>query len=130
MTDPFENEDEEWVEICDSTGKRSAMRHLATISLGGKTYFVLGALREDSAGESEEGLLLVREDHTVDGMQEYVIAEDESEIENVVGHFVSHAILHMIEQTVCEGISDEDCPCGARHRPGDFCYCDDPDYLQ
>ena len=85
MTDPFELEDEEWVEICDADGKRSSMRRLAEVSFGGKNYHVLGAVRQDELGDEEHGLVLVREDQTVDGAQEYVITEDEEEIEHVVG---------------------------------------------
>ena len=66
MNDPFEFEEDEWVEICDASGKRSAMRHLATLSVSGKTYFVLGAVSQEEDGP--DGLLLVREDETVDGV--------------------------------------------------------------
>ena len=129
MTDPFEHDDEEWVEICDAEGKRSAMRHLATVSVGGKNYFVLGASREAEAGVMEHGLMLVREDETVDGAHEYVVAEDDEEIENVVGHFIAHAIMEMIAHAA--SIAEEaDCPCGIKHRAGEFCVCDNPDFLQ
>ena len=125
MTDPFETE-EEWVELCDSNGKRASMRHLATISFSGKVYHVLGSAEEDE----ENGLLLVREDRTVDGVQEYVIAEDEHEIEDVVGRFVMHSVMRMIERTMQETSEGQICPCGMTHRPGEFCVCDDPEYLQ
>ena len=98
MTDPFEHDDAEWVEICDADGKRSSMRLLATIGFSGKNYYVLGAEREGEDGEIQHGILLLREDQTVDGVQEYVIADDESEIENVVGRFVMHLIV--LEETV------------------------------
>ena len=131
MTDPFELEDEEWIEICDSEGKRSAMRLLATISFSGKTYYVLGAVSDDADGEPEHGLLLLREDQTIDGAQEYVVADDESEIENVVGRFVMHAIMNMVASATPEQIEgDETCPCGTKHAPGEFCVCDQADFLQ
>ena len=60
MDNPFEPEEEEWVEICDASGKRAAMRHLATLSVSGKTYFVLGSVSQEE--DRPEGLLLVRED--------------------------------------------------------------------
>ena len=94
MNDPFEFEEDEWVEICDASGKRSAMRHLATLSVSGKTYFVLGAVSQEEDGP--DGLLLVREDETVDGVQEYVVADDESEIEDVVGRFVAHTLMQIV----------------------------------
>lgn len=130
MTDPFELEEEEWVEICDADGKRSTMLLLATIAFSGKTYFVLGAQNEGDDGEIERGLLLLREDQTIDGAQEYVIADDETEIENVVGRFVMQSIMKMIAHTLKEMPEDTDCPCGVRHRPGEFCVCENADFLQ
>lgn len=130
MTDPFEFDEEEWVEICDAEGRRSSMRHLATVSVGGKKYFVLGALREEADGSTEHGLMLVREDQTIDGAQEYVVTEDESEIENVVGHFIAQSILKMLSEAAVSSLEEEECPCGMKHRAGEFCVCDNPDYLQ
>ena len=130
MNDPFEFEEDECVEICDASGKRSAMRHLATLSVSGKTYFVLGAVSQEEDGP--DGLLLVREDETVDGVQEYVVADDESEIEDVVGRFVAHTLMRIVESAMDEAQEDGDdvCPCGIKHAPGEFCVCDETDLLQ
>ena len=130
MTDPFEHDDAEWVEICDADGKRSSMRLLATIGFAGKNYYLLGAQQEREDGEEEQGLLLLREDQTIDGAQEYVIADDESEVESVVGRFVMQSIMQMVTSAVAEGYNPEDCPCGEEHQPNEFCYCGNPDYLQ
>ena len=130
MTDPFGQDDAEWVEICDADGKRSSMRLLATIGFAGKNYYLLGAQQEREDGEEEQGLLLLREDQTIDGAQEYVIADDESEVENVVGRFVMQSIMHMVTSAVAGGFDTDDCPCGMEHRPDEFCYCGNPDYLQ
>ena len=119
-------DDEEWVEICDASGRRSAMRHLATLSVSGKTYFVLGSVDEEQ-GEPD-GLLLVREDETVDGVQEYVVADDEKEIEDVVGRFVAHTITRIVEQAAED--AQADCACGMKHAPGEFCACNEPELLQ
>ena len=131
MDNPFEPDEEEWVEICDASGKRAAMRHLATLSVSGKTYFVLGSVSQEEDGP--DGLLLVREDETVDGVQEYVVADDESEIEDVVGRFVAHTLMKIVENAMDEAQEvdeDEVCPCGMRHAPGEFCVCDEADLLQ
>lgn len=128
MDNPFELDDGEWVEICDASGKRSAMRHLATLSVSGKTYFVLGSVGEEQ-GEPD-GLLLVREDETVDGVQEYVVADDENEIEDVVGRFVAHTLTQIIDHALEEAQEDDVCPCGLKHEPGEFCVCGDADLLQ
>ena len=130
MTDPFEHDDAEWVEICDADGKRSSKRLLATIGFAGKNYFILDALRENDDGDAEHGLLLLREDQTIDGAQEYIIADDDAEIENVVGRFVMQSIVKMVERTMAEASTDEGCPCGIKHAPDEFCFCDNPDYLQ
>ena len=130
MTDPFEHDDAEWVEICDADGKRSSMRLLATIGFAGKNYFILDALRENDDGDAEHGLLLLREDQTIDGAQEYIIADDDAEIENVVGRFVMQSIVKMVERTMAEASTDEGSPCGIKHAPDEFCFCDNPDYLQ
>ena len=123
MAESLEMEDEEWFEISDATGKRSAMRHLATLSVNGKTYYLLDAVEDD-----ESGFLLVREDCTMDGMQEYVIADDEHEIEDVLGKLIAHTLSQMMDQMWTE--KDEVCSCGIKHRPGEFCFCDDEDLLQ
>ena len=130
MEDPFEFDDEQWVEICDADGKRSAMRLLATIGFGGKNYFILGAHGENEDGDEERGLILLREDQTIDGAQEYVIADDEDEIENVVGRFVMQSIARMIEKVIPDIEADNECACGVKHRPGEFCVCGETDYLQ
>lgn len=130
MTDPFENEelDEEWVEISDAQGRKAALRHIATIRCGEKNYHVLGAIREGD--ECEGGLLLVREDETVDGMQEYVVTNDESEIERVVSGFVSHVLAAHLPEILEQEPEVDAGTCGMRHKPWEFCYCDQPEYLQ
>lgn len=131
MNNPFDLDEDEWVEICDASGKRAAMRHLGTLSVSGKTYFVLGSVSQEE--DRPEGLLLVREDETMDGVQEYVVADDESEIEDVVGRFVAHTLMKIMENAMDEAQEDdgdEMCPCGMRHAPGEFCVCDEADLLQ
>ena len=127
MNNPFDRDEDEWVEICDASGKRSAMRHLATLSVSGKTYFVLGAVSQEEDGP--DGLLLVREDETVDGVQEYVVADDESEIEDVVGRFVAQIVENAMDDAP-EDEEDAPCLCGMKHAPGEFCFCDEADLLQ
>ena len=61
--------------------------------------------------------MLVRQDCTPDGADEYVITEDEREIEQVVGRYVIESLLDEIGE-VSEG--EETWPCGENHRPGNF----------
>lgn len=129
MARSFEEDDRfdgEWVEICDMEGRWASLRHLATIRLGKKTYVLLGTEREDALERGE--LMLLREDQTVDGAQEYVVARDEGEIERVVGEFAAHLMAEDMSMAQDDGQMVE--TCGCTHRFGEFCYCDDPAYLQ
>ena len=124
--------DDEWVEICDIEGRRMSMRHLATMRLGEKTYILL-----DDGSVIERGecmLMLVREDRTVDGAKEYVVSSDEKEIECVMGRFAAHLFEMTLKEEMEElppmDVAELTETCGREHRPGEFCYCDDPAYLQ
>lgn len=135
MTGPFgEDElfDDEWVEICDIEGHRMSMRHLATMRLGEKTYILLEDGSEETRGEG--AMMLVREDRTVDGAKEYVVSSDEQEIERVIGRFAAHLFEMTMQDDDMPGMDEHDMEmaeaCGCAHRPGEFCYCDDPAYLQ
>ena len=61
------------------------------------------------------------------GEDEYVITEDEHEIEQVVGRYVIESLLDEIGEVSDE---EETWPCGENHRPGEFCYCGQNEYLQ
>lgn len=122
------DEEIELVEISDAEGNRAEMRRLATVKYSGKLYHILGAVQEDETDDfSDDGLVLVRQDCTPDGADEYVITEDEREIEQVVGRYVIESLLDEIGE-VSEG--EETWPCGENHRPGEFCYCGQNEYLQ
>lgn len=130
MTELFD--DDNVVEICDETGRKASMVHLATVQYGTKVYFVLGAVRETEEGEEERGLLLVREETTVDGEQEYVVANDAEEVENVVRHFFAQSVMEALGMDAQEDEEEpEVCPvCGDTHGPGEFCFCGQPEFLQ
>lgn len=137
MTELFEIDEEEWVEISDDEGRKAALRHLAMVRDGKKTYHILGAYSPKEEGEGEGGLLIVREDETADGAQEYVLTSDEAEVERVIGGFVMHtlALAAASQEQDDEEQSEEEnapvlCACGMIHKPGEFCICDDPDMLQ
>lgn len=129
MSELFTGDDEEWIEISDAEGHKAALRHLAMIRDGAKIYHILGAFSSGEDGEDESGFLLIREDATADGAQEYVVASDEDEIERVVGGFVLHALSMFVAAQ--EDADDDVCEaCGERHAPGEFCVCGDPELLQ
>lgn len=125
----FKNDEEVWVEVSDAEGHTAALRHLATVHDGGRIYHILAAYEPKEDGNG--GLLLVREDTTADGAEEYVLASDEKEIERVIGGFIARAMALLNAFAESDEDEDEPCPaCGERHAPGEFCYCDDPDMLQ
>lgn len=132
MSDSFEEEDfvpeDEWVEISDIDGKKASLRHLATVRVDDQVYHVLGSGNEEE--QDEKALMLIREDKTVDGANQYVIAGDEREVERVVAHFVLNVIKAHLESDVFMPDDEEIEACGCRHRAGEFCFCDDPAYLQ
>ena len=131
MSEAFDDEDftleDEWVEISDSNGNKASLRHLATIQCDGKSYSVLGQLR----GSRELALMLVREDLKLDGAMEYVMVRDEQEIGHVIGRLVMRLLGQMLALESEESALDYSFgPCGMRHAPGEFCCCDDPEFLQ
>jgi len=136
--------DDEWVDLYDVEGRKASLRHLATVRLSGKNYMILGELPEDLNAKGR--LMLVREEQTVDGAAEYVIAHDAAEIEKVMEHFAMHILMDHLDELppeIAEELAqiekdlsempepdDIDGPCGCSHRPGEFCFCGDPAYLQ
>lgn len=140
MTEPFEEDEffeDEWVDVYDGEGKKASLRHLATVRIGGKTYMILG---EQEDFQEKGRLMLVREDQTVDGVTQYVVASEAAEVERVMGHFAMHLLMDHLDELPPD-IADElagmdidhlmdDAPCGCSHRPGEFCYCGIERYLQ
>ena len=139
MTGPFEDDEffeDEWVDVYDVEGKKTSLRHLATVRLDGKTYMILG---EQEEFQEKGRLMLVREDQTVDGVTQYVVTHNETEIEQVMGHFAMHLLMDHLDE-LPDDLADElaaididhmdDAPCGCSHRPGEFCFCGIDAYLQ
>lgn len=127
MANSREHDDGEWVEISDASGNRAALRHLGTVKFNDKTYYVLGAVKLNDDGEDEGGFVLVRQDQIGDA-QQYVITSDEDEVENVIGRFIMNEIISQFGSA--DYVDDGMCHCGLPHKLGDFCYCDDPEFLQ
>lgn len=143
MTEPFEEEEffeDEWVDVYDVEGHKASLRHLATIRHEGKAYMILGETPEEF--EQKGRLLLVREEETVDGVTQYVMVHDAPVIEQVMSRFAMHLLMDHLDDLPPEiaqeleqlelsaQISDMDKSCGCSHRPGEFCFCGIPAYLQ
>ena len=132
MADPFDQDelllDDEWVELCDLEGHRASFRHLATIGLNDKVYMILGDMRDGM--QAPGALMLVREDETADGLNQYVVVNDKQEIEFVVRRFAARLLTDgIMDEEIYEEEPQEE-SCGCRHRPWEFCFCDDPAFLQ
>lgn len=143
MAEPFEEDEffeDEWVDIYDVEGRKASLRHLATVRLAGKTYMILGEMQDDLADKGR--LMLVRQEQTVDGAVQYVMTHDAAEIEQVMSHFAMHLLMEHLDELPDElarelehmdliaKADDPDEFCGCSHRPGEFCFCGDPAYLQ
>ena len=122
------DEEIELVEISDAEGNRARCAVWLPWNTEESSIHILGAVQEERNGRFfGRRLVLVRQDCTPDGADEYVITEDEREIEQVVGRYVIESLLDEIGE-VSEG--EETWPCGENHRPGEFCYCGQNEYLQ
>jgi len=142
MAQSFEEDEyfeDEWVDVYDIEGHKASLRHLATVRISGKTYMILGEMHEDEPNKGR--LMLIREEKTGDGATQYVVTHDESEIEQVMGHFAMHLLMEHLDELPPElaeelsamDLEDEielNAQCGYAHLPGEFCFCGDPAYLQ
>ena len=143
MAEPFEEDEffeDEWVDIYDVEGRKASLRHLATVHLGGKTYMILGEMQDDLSDKGR--LMLVRQEQTVDGAAQYVMTHDAAEIELVMSHFAMHLLMDRLDELpddlarelehmdMIARVDDQNESCGCSHRPGEFCFCGDPAYLQ
>lgn len=134
MSHSMEEEDalfeDEWAEVSDIQGRKATFRHLATIQCDEMTYHVLGAIREERP--NQRALMLIREEETADGALQHVIVNSEQEIEYIIGQFVARVLEQHINEAseYDEMMDDMQDACGCIHKAGEFCYCDDPAYLQ
>ena len=74
-----------WFEVSDEEGHTAALRPIATVVSGGKVYSLMGAIRQGDTGESEGGLVLVRQNTLLhrEGTR-YEVVGDEQETEQVM----------------------------------------------
>ena len=142
MAESFEEDEffeDEWVDVYDVEGRKASVRHLATIRIHGKTYMILGEMQGDEPDKGQ--LMLVRQEQTSDGVTQYVVTHNEAELEQAMGHFAMHLLMDHLDELPPElaqelsllDLNDrEEIPvyCGCRHKPGEFCFCGDPSYLQ
>ena len=130
MFDSFNN-DGDWFVVSDDDGRESSMKHLATVVHNGKTYVILGAVKDGPSGAPEGGILLLREEYVSENQKVYSVERDRSIAEHIIGSFIMRTLAEHFAQNMdsCDE-PDSQSACGMNHLPGDFCYCDDPQYLQ
>lgn len=134
MSDTFDSIENERIEILDDNGNTIVFRPMAVIGAGEEMLYVFGSVRDDAEKRQRQlRLMIVRKEETAKGKaSQYVICENSKELEKLVTSYMKQ----IIEQAVARntGVIDEeillDEKCEAEHGPFEFCYCDQPDYLQ
>ena len=134
MSDTFDTIENERIEILDDNGNTIVFRPMAVIGAGEEMLYVFGSVRDDAEKRQRQlRLMIVRKEETVKGRaSQYVICENNKELEKLVTSYMKQ----IIEQAVARntGLLDEeiqlDEQCEEEHGPFEFCYCDQPDYLQ
>ena len=122
--------EEERIEIVDDDGNSLVYRPLAAFADGEETYYVFGAVKAMAEENLRQlRLMLVKKDEAVAGEKKYVICDDEDEVRQVIGSVIRD-IVEMMTQTSEQDEETGDGQCSCRHLPGEFCYCDRPEYLQ
>lgn len=121
--------DMEWFEVSDENGGTAALHPIATVVSEGKVYSLMGAIRKSESGESEGGVVLVRQNTLLhrEGTR-YEVVGDEQEVETVM-------------EQVMEALSEESEPympffpmarasLSSSGKPREFSICDREDLLQ
>ncbi len=121
----------EWFQVSDEEGRVAVLRPIATIVDSGKVYSLMGAIRVNEAGDSEGGLVLVRQNSLLneEGTR-YEVVGDDAEIEKVMGHVLSALLTEYENDEFYTAPLKESGECGVSHGPLEFCYCDSDEYLQ
>ena len=118
-------EEEGWFEVRDEEGRTAALRPIATIVWQGKVYSLMGAIRLNTDGEGEGGLVLVRQNKLKHGEgTRYEVVGDENE----KAHVMDRVISALLTEAGDEARVEQECPHG--DGPQEFCICDDEALLQ
>ena len=132
MSDSFDIENER-IEILDDNGNSVVYRPMAIIGAGEEVLYVFGAVRNDIEKRQRQlRLMIVRREGTKEGQaSRYVVCENNKELEQIVSSYIKQIVeqaarRHMMQE---EDGSAEVC-CDESHGVFEFCYCDQPEYLQ
>ncbi|MBR1408916.1 MAG: hypothetical protein IJ573_08490 [Clostridia bacterium] len=125
------NEEVGWFEVSDEEGRVAALRPIATVVYNAKVYSLMGAIRMNEEGESEGGLVLVRQSSLLNSEgTRYEVVSDNNEIEHVMGQVMAALLTESPEISELLGSENAEAACGSEHGPFEFCYCDNDRYLQ
>ena len=121
----------EWFQVSDEEGRVAVLRPIATIVDSGKVYSLMGAIRVNDTGDSEGGLVLVRQSNLLneEGTR-YEVVGDDAEIEKVMGRVLSALLTEYENDAFYPAAVTERSECGVAHGPLELCYCDCDEYLQ
>ncbi len=118
-----------WFEVSDEDGHTAALRPIATIVSDGKVYSLMGAIRQSETGESEGGIVLVRQTTLLhrEGTR-YEVVGDEQETERVMER-VMEALMEDAENEA-PVLPSLPVLLSASGKPREFNICDQADLLQ
>lgn len=84
------------VELTDPDGNVYVMFYVATLENAGKQYVIL--CDAENENNEDDRLLIVRVDMTADGVAEYVMPDDEQEVDDVFIRFAMLQVEWALEQ--------------------------------
>ena len=117
-----------WFEVRDEDGNTAALRPIATVVSDGKVYSLMGAIRRSDTGESEGGLVLVRQNTLLhrEGTR-YEVVGDASEVEKVM----TRVMQALVEEAETESSATKMAyTLTSSSSPREFSVCDDETLLQ
>lgn len=132
MSDPFDIENER-IEIPDDEGNTLVFRPVAVVGNDEEMYYVFGAMKTLDDGQTRQmRLMFMKKEEEANGVTRFVACENESEVQHIVGTYLRQAmesIARKVAQQSGEPLPDES-ECGEPHGVWEFCYCNQPEYLQ
>lgn len=132
MSDSFDIENER-IEILDDNGNNVVYRPMAIIGAGEEVLYVFGAVRNDVEKRQRQlRLMIVRREETQAGKaSRYVICENNKELEQIVSSYMKQIVEQAARKHMLQEDDEEKADqCDMHHGVFEFCYCDQPEYLQ
>lgn len=132
MSDPFDIENER-IEIPDDEGNTLVFRPVAVVGNDEEMYYVFGAMKTLDDGQTRQmRLMFMKKEEEANGVTRFVACENEREVEHIVGTYLRQAMETIARKVAqqSEEVLASDSECGEAHGVWEFCYCNQPEYLQ